>query len=447
MSASDLALLSRASDVPRPARRWRTRVLVPVVIVVAVVGLLGYAGRGVLCPGFGWWGVPLWGMLGGAGNAEAGHAQDGRGGSVLSQAPGWIEPSPYPEIVPALTEGVVREVLVLEGQAVEKDQVVARLEDRDAKLALRRVEAELSERRAAVERARADVGASEFRADELRDEINRKRDLVPIGGVGAGEFTRLELRLRGAEQDIAAAKASLAAAEAGVATHQVMCEEAALALERTEIRSPVAGTVLSRHVEPGTRIVMSARSEAMNTTVLRVYRPEALQVRVDVPLADAGKIVSGARAEVTTEAVPDGVFEGRVILIGHEANIQRNTVPVKVAIEKPSGALKPEMLARVRFLSTGSGGASGLAPSAASVRVLAAEAALFDRGESGASVWQVDARSVAMRRQVVMQGAAVDGYILVTGLNPGDRLVVDPPSSLREGSRVRVLGEKAGAVP
>ena len=433
MNASDLASLAHAPAIPRPPRRWKTRLLVPLTILVAVAALFAYAARGILSPRIDVWVVPV------VAKSGASDANQASAGSVIAQAPGWIEPSPYPVIVPALTEGVVREVLVLEGQAVEKDQVVARLEDRDAQLTLRRIEAELAERRAAVERAKADAAAAALRADELRDEINRKRDLDPIGGVGAGEFTRLELRLRGAEQEIAAARAALSMAEAAVNTHQVMCEEAALAVDRTEIRSPVAGTVLSRHVEPGTRIQMSARSESMNTTVLRVYNPDKLQVRVDVPLADAAKIAAGGRAQITTEALADQTLEGRVILIGHEANIQRNTVPVKVAIDKPSPVLKPEMLATVRFLASGSG---STVP--ASISVLVPEAALFNRERGKASVWHVDARGSVARRQVGTGESAADGHVQVTGLNPGDRLVIDPPASLREGSRVRILGEKPG---
>lgn len=441
MNSQDLLQLGRGA-VPRPARRWKTRILLPAVLVIAVTWLLGYAARGALSRRIDVWVVPV------VAKAGADEPGAGRVNGVSVVAPGWIEPSPYPVIVPALVEGVVREVLVLEGDRVEEGQVVARLEKRDAGLALRRIEAELAERRAAIDRARADAGAAEFRADELRDEIHRKRELVSIGGVGAGEFARLELRLRGAEQEIASAKATLAMAESAAATGEVMREEAALAVERTEVRSPVSGTVLSRHVEPGTRIQMSKGSDSMNTTVLRVYNPEKVQVRVDVPLADIGKVTRGAAAQITTEALPDVTLEGRVILIGHEASVQRNTVSVKVAVEAPSPVLKPEMLAKVRIFSGGTGTRSSDAPSTTSLRVLAPETAVFDRVGDTGSVWHVDARSVATRRRVETRGAAAAGHILVTGLHPGDRLVVDPPASLQDGARVRVLGERAvGGLP
>src|SRR5690606_22449816 len=72
----------------------------------------------------------------------------------VAQASGWIEPDPYPVLVNALADGVVREVLVLEGERVEADQPVARLVEEDAALALRQAEAESARARARHDAAR-----------------------------------------------------------------------------------------------------------------------------------------------------------------------------------------------------------------------------------------------------------------------------------------------------
>ena len=196
----------------------------------------------------------------------------------------------------------------------------------------------------------------------------------------------------------------------------------------------------------------------MSGTVLRLYDPAKLQVRVDVPLADAAKIGMGILAQITTEALPDKTFKGVVTRIVHEANIQRNTVQVKVAIEEPSPTLKPEMLTRVRFYSPARNPGDGQSDSAGlsskgSLRLLVPTGALMDVSGDKAQVWLVDQSTsrlgpVAIRREItIVPGTAQseDGFAEATeGLHPGDRLVIRPPSSLKTGARVRVIDETAG---
>jgi multidrug efflux pump subunit AcrA (membrane-fusion protein) len=361
-----LTALSRGgAAVPRPPIRWKTRVLLPFAILVAAAGLLGYAARSALWPSIDVWVVPVVAkpVVGGAAAPAGGQGGPRSGapgqGQILVQAPGWVEPSPYAINVPALTEGVVKEVLVLEGQSVMEGQPVARLIDEDAKLVLLRAEAELVERRAEGTKAEAELAAAVARVNEVKDEVDRKRGLVQAGGISEGQFARLELRLASMNKEIEAARAAVNAAGAAVNTHEVLCTEARLALERTEVRAPASGVVLSRLVEPGSRISMAKSGDAMAGTVARLYDPEFLQVRVEVPLGDVAKIGVGTPAEIVTEALPDTVFRGRIIRVVHEANIQRNTVQVKVSIDQPVPTLKPEMLTRVRFYSVAAAGKAG----------------------------------------------------------------------------------------
>ena len=66
--------------------------------------------------------------------------------------------------------------------------------------------------------------------------------------------------------------------------------------------------------------------------VLRIYNPQKLQVRVDVPLANAAQVSVGQEATITAEVLRDTVFHGKVLRILHEADIQKNTLQVKVSI-------------------------------------------------------------------------------------------------------------------
>jgi multidrug efflux pump subunit AcrA (membrane-fusion protein) len=169
-----------------------------------------------------------------------------------------------------------------------------------------------------------------------------------------------------------------------------------------------------------------------------VYDPRKLQVRVDVPLVDAAKVGVGQAAEVVVDVLPDRVFHGHVTRIVNEADIQKNTLQVKVAIADPSPEVKPEMLARARFLAAARPAATGVEQ-----RVFAPEA-LMQRGANGqARVWVADqGRNVAVSRAVAVGRGRVNDWIEVEeGLQPGDRLIADPPMGLADGDRINIIGE------
>jgi HlyD family secretion protein len=441
-------------------------VLVPLAILIAVAGLLAYAARDVLTPAIGVHVVPVVAkpVAEEAQWQPENEAEKPAAGGAQVQAPGWIEPDPYAISIPALVEGVVKEVMVLEGETVHAGQVVATLIDDELRIAERSARASIAEREAEVARAeaslttaRARTGVEEAALESLRDEVERKRSLVPAGGLSEGEFRRMEIRLRGAEASVAEARsveleadAILRQGRAAVETARVMLAEAALKLERTQVRSPAAGVVLARLVEPGTRISMSGRGDAggMPGAVLRVYNPAKLQVRVDVPLGDAAKIGVGTPAQVTTEALPGRTFTGSVVRTVHEANIQRNTVQFKVAIETPSPELKPEMLCRVRFNADSLQAASGGPGQDSGLVLVLPAAAVVNRSDARGQVWLVQHAggvrgSTAVLRDVELAGSDGDYVTVASGVRPGDRAVINPPAGLRAGSRVRILGEAA----
>jgi len=438
--------------VPRPRFRWWTRVVLPLVVLLGAVAVLAWSARDALYPAIQVHVVPVVMKPRGADVAGADEPQTSSARSgperVIVQAPGWIEPSPYAVIVPALTDGVVKEVLAIEGQNVTAGDVLVRLIDDDAKLQLRAAEAQIAERDAAVEEAKSNLAAAKARAEEVRDEVERKRSLAEDGMIASAPVSRMELRLQAMQADVASAQAAVNVAIAARQTQEVSRDRAALALERTEVRAPITGVLLSRSVEPGTRISMAGPGpgEAHEAGVARIYDPAHLQVRVDVPLADAAKVRVGVAAAITTEAMPDSTFRGSVTSIVHEANIQRNTVQFKVMIENPEPGLKPEMLARVRFLAVNEGGGGIEHPEHGSGVLLLPIGVLLDRADDTAAVWVAvpDPRrgTLAIRRSVTLGADAGAGFIeIVNGLSATDRVVVDPPVSLRDGTRIHVAGE------
>lgn len=521
---TDISMLARASDdatvadeahvrsgaeaVPMPRRRWKTRVVLPGVILLATAGTLLLAAGSTLWPATAVRVVPV--------VAKAGSQAAGK---VVVQAPGWVEADPFPTAVSALTDGIVAEVLVLEGQPVEAGQVVARLIDADAKLSLAKAEAAVQEAASALIAAEADLKAAE-REWENPIELTRKRaaseaalaekraelarwpaelaaeealaafkeaeylrtkPLYESDSASAIELVRAQkeyenqkatadstrakkpiieaqiaameaevvasrenLRLRiGDTKVLEAARAEVARAKAALAVAEATRDEARLRLERTNVRSPAAGMVMTRLVEPGSKLMLDS-NEMRSAQVMRLYDPRKLQVRVDVPLADAAKVGVGQAAEVVVDVLPERVFKGRVTRIVNEADVQKNTLQVKVAIEDPVSDIKPEMLARARFLAGAAAGSEGQGQ-----RLLLPESVLIRHAGGHIMVWLADqARNVAVPRTVTVGGTTSDGWVEIeTGVQPGDRVIADPSENLKDGGRIRIIGEAAADAP
>lgn len=488
MTYPDVRGLGRAMDatraaagvrVPQPPSRWKTRVLLPLSILLAAGGVFVYSGRMYLSPGVS---VVAAAVIPRSATGHVGGDMAGDGGDtqteteslqgaskVTVQAPGWIEPDPYVITIPALAEGVVKEVLVLEGESIAEGDVIAKMVEDDALLEMRAAEARLATVEAELELAKQAIATAESRvaiekamADQLRDDIERKRPLAG-NALPAGDYRQLELRLVGLQASVATAelmvserKAEYKRTQASVMEAQVELAKSQLRLQRMTITSPHAGTVLSRFVSPGSRLGGTSRfgEEGMESAVIRVYDPMRLQVRVDVPLADATKVSVGTRATVTTDALADMEFAGVVTRVVHEANIQRNTVQFKVHLEAPSLLLKPEMLTRVKFhasargnsvgVASGSGGgrAGRAGDSSSGLSLLVHVEALMAREENGAEVWVVQSTSREQsihRRRITLARYEDDAFVIATsGLLPTDKVVLNPEPAFKEGQRVRV---------
>lgn len=467
MSASQVgisALIDGAGargSIARPSRHWGARLVFPLMVCGSAGALLAYSARESFVATTDVWVAPVVGAPQTAETQSVAAPDQGASGAgaLIVQAPGWIEPDPYPINVPAMTEGVIQEIMVMEGDRVSVGQSVARLVDEDAQLALQAAEAQRAAQRAAAQKAMAEVQLALANEEEAEYLMNRAREIATSGAGAEGERILAEIRLKSAQQAVIAARA-LAELELEQAQRQeVAYAGAQLTLKRTLIASPFDGVVMSRLVEPGMRISIGGSmpgtaEDKLNGIVLRLYDPAKLQVRVDVPLADFAKLRIGTRAEMVSEALPDRVLHGRVTRILHEASVQRNTVPVKVAIEDPDEVLKPDMLVRVRFYGSGLSSSEQThretreaSATNCGLRLMIPLSALLRQKGDTALVWSVRhdhgrKGMVVQEEEIKFRPSQTPGYCEVNqGLSVGDRVVTNPASDLRSGSRVRIRGE------
>ena len=150
----------------------------------------------------------------------------------------------------------------------------------------------------------------------------------------------------------AEARAAITIAKARLAQAKTAREVAQLRLDRMDIVSPSAGRVLALVARPGMRLTgLNPGSLHDSSTVLTLFDPKSLQLRVDVRLDDVSRVQSGQKVRIECAAMPNTTLEGQVLQATSQADLQKNTLSVKVAIQSPPTNLRPDMLCQVTFLA------------------------------------------------------------------------------------------------
>jgi len=482
MTPSADAQTSPGTSVPAPGVRWGSRVLLPAALVAGFAALFAGTLLQSVVPVVEVETAPV--VQRPSIRLATAPANVSEAEAVV-QAAGWIEPDPFPTYATALTNGIVDKVHFLEGDTVEAGDVLARFIDDDARLALQRAEAEfraaeeawvenvdatreaavataaVRETAAMLRQARAELQreqallANALRIQDrvaslLKDEVRTQQEfdtaeadalaLAARVDMARGRISELEAMLTRMEAEEAAAKKRLelrTEERQRLDLARVALAEAQLRFERMDIVAPISGVVMERFVEPGSMMMAFSENAAM-ARAASLYDPSRLQVRVDVPLADAAKVGAGQRAMVVVEVLPDRIFAGYVSRVTNHADIQKNTLEVKVALDEPSPLLKPDMLARVRFMAAPE---SGDTEPVAGNSVFAPVEAIED-----GRVWVVSGfdgkEGRAAKRDVSTTGAVDAGWAEIeSGLRPGDLLIVSGRQALGPGQRVRVRNE------
>src|ERR1019366_4243671 len=216
-------------------RNILTRYVLPGVILLGFGAVLVWAARDSLLPSKSVTVVPV----------LATRAEVQQGGTPLFQSAGWVEPRPTPVIVSALAEGVVEQLLVVEGQEVKAGQVVARLIDADAKITLAGAAADLEMRKAELVVSRAVSRSADAKAELAKFVLTSRAAAYDAKGIPEIEFRQAESELKTATAAKEEAEANVKVAEARIQQAKVGVEVAQLRLDRMTVKAAASGRVLA----------------------------------------------------------------------------------------------------------------------------------------------------------------------------------------------------------
>jgi RND family efflux transporter MFP subunit len=316
--------------------------------------------------------------------------------------------------------GRLVEVGIEEGMSVEQGQILARLDDANARHAL-----DLAVAQAAA--AESTLKEIEVRLREAEIDLRRIRTLV-----AADWDSRSALDSAQAERDSLAARLEAARAEVEVAAREVALRRQDV--EDTLIRAPFDGVAISKDAQPGEIVSpVSAGGGFTRTGIGTIVDMTSLEIEVDVNEAFIQRVRPAQPVVATLQAYPDWKIPAHVITTVPAADRQKATVKVRIAFDELGDPrILPDMGVKVGFQAEPEA-------EAARPRLLVPDRAVRREGNGG--VVFVVREDRVERRAVAVGGAAGGDVEVLSGVRAGERVVLDPPADLADGSRVRLRHE------
>jgi RND family efflux transporter MFP subunit len=342
------------------------------------------------------------------------------------------------------------------GAFVRQGEVVARLNDRDARLRLQQAQAGVGQAVAAVRQAEARLGLTpggnfqesaipEVRASgsnleqaqaQLRlAEANEKRyrALVETGDVAMSTYDQYRTTRDTARAQVNAARQALEvsintarqsnqavqSAQAGVESARAAVAIAQKAVADTVVRAPYAGYVSSRPVAVGEYVTPAS-------VVATVLRTNPIKLQLLVPEADAPHLTPGMGISLEVDAFKDRKFAGQVSAVNPAIDPVSRSATVEALVQNPDNALRSGMFATARIARPG-GGRAVYVPRAA---------VLSDQNTQSYRVFVIQNDTAKLR---VVQLGTEEGDMLqiLSGVEADEVLATSNLQQLFEGARVR----------
>jgi RND family efflux transporter MFP subunit len=320
--------------------------------------------------------------------------------------------------VSAKITGKVREVRIEEGQHVAAGEILATLDDSEA-----RVEVDL--RRAQVAAAHAQQAQADAESANAHREFVRAQELADKKLISVAALDTARSQNEALQAWASSQKSAVRVADESLKAAQVQ-------LDNTIVRAPFTGVVTVKAAQPGEMISpISAGGGSIRTGIGTIVDMDSLEIQVDVSEAYINRVQPEQRVEAVLNAYPDWRIPANVIAIVPTADRSKATVKVRIALGTKDPRIVPEMGVRVAFLES---------------KPAAGPAAALPRGVlvPSASIRQDDGKDVvfllrdghAERRAVSLAGTLGDSREVQAGVSANDVVIVGAPSTLKDGDAV-----------
>jgi HlyD family secretion protein len=302
---------------------------------------------------------------------------------------------------------------VLEGSKVKKDELIARLENKDVSATLNQAGANVN-----VAQANLEQGQAELRDAERA--FKRSKELLDQKYISGATHDAATARYNKAQAAIHGLRASIAAAQASRQVAQV-------ALDQTLIRAPFDGVILTKNANVGDNITPFSSATDSKGAVVSIADMDTLEVEADVSESNLAKIKVDQPCEIQLEAFPDLRLAGVVSRMVPTLDRAKATLLVKVRFVERDPRVLPDMSAKVAFLSQA-------VPEQEKKPVTAVQAAAVVERDGKKAVYLI--KDDKAQLTTVTVGKKIGELLEVHGLHVGDKVVQNPSEKVKDGTKL-----------
>jgi RND family efflux transporter MFP subunit len=342
---------------------------------------------------------------------------------ALLNASGYVTPQRRATVAAKIT-GKVTHVFIEEGMHVTQGQVLATLDDSDYQVSMTSTKAG----RDATAAATADF---EVQLGNAERELGRTNKLVDAGISTPQALDAAQTLVDRLKAQIAQLKNQVQAADAKIAIDQQN-------IDNCQVRSPYDGIVVAKDAQPGEMVSpISAGGGFTRTGIATIVDMSSNEIEVDVNENYIARVKPGQHVTATLDAYPDWQIPAYVRAIIPTADREKGTVKVRIKFEHLDPRILPDLGVKVAFLAEEpvrerKPAAAATAPGEP-VALVPQQAVRTTNGQTAVFIYH----DRAIERRAVRTGAARDTNVeVLSGVAPGDLVVVKGPDNLQDGQQV-----------
>jgi len=337
---------------------------------------------------------------------------------ALLNASGYVTPRRRATVAAKIT-GRVTGVYFDEGMHVHTGQILATLDDSDARKALDLAKADRNATQAGLQDLQVQLKNAQI-------ELHRAQALQAAGVQSQEALDNAREAADSLKAKIYLTKEQVAAGDAGI-------QEAQQGVDNCTIRAPFDGIVVSKDAQIGEMVSpVSAGGGFTRTGIATIVDMNSNEIEVDVNEAYISRVVPGQPVTAVLDAYPDWQIPSKVRTIIPTADREKATVKVRISFLKLDPRILPDMGVKVTFLGQEPKEKDG---QAAPVALIPQGAVRDDGGKK--VVFLVKGDHVE-RRAISLDGTNGPDAQVLAGVNSGDVVVVKGPANLQDGQAVKI---------
>jgi HlyD family secretion protein len=328
----------------------------------------------------------------------------------------------------ARATGYIAERKVDIGSHVKQGDLLVRIASPDLDRQLDQAEAQLQQNVAVVVQAKAQVSLAEANLALGKVTFSRIDSLAQKGWETTQNRDNQQANMSSQQANVEAANAGVKVAEANVEAQQATVNRLKTLAGFEEVSAPFDGVISARNVDIGDLV---NADNGTGTPMFGIVQDNVLRVSVNIPQTQAVGVRDGLTAKVTVFEMPNRAFPGTVARNAGALQSASRTLPVQVDVQNPDHALKAGIFVNVEI---------DIPREHPNIQV-PAEALIFNQQGLRVAIAKDDEihfKDVKVYRDL---GDAVE---LDSGLSPDDQVVLNPPTTIHEGQKIKVAPPQQG---